>query len=86
VREEEIEPEVGYDMWARDVSEGRGKQRTSLEIFPGGLWAYSGAGPDGSPRPILFFCSFTFLFLISDLIHNFCKNASNQFKPISNFF
>jgi hypothetical protein len=37
VREEEIKPEVGDDMWARDVSEGRGERTYSFGIRPG--WA-----------------------------------------------
>jgi hypothetical protein len=44
-------------------------------------------GRFGSPGPLFHFYLFSsFPFLVSLFKHNFCKNSSNNVKPISNIF
>jgi hypothetical protein len=73
---------------------GPGRQRVEVRSSGANLGlaivgprASSSAGPNGSPRLLLyFFCSLPFfLFLNSVLFHKFCKYASNQFKTVSKF-
>jgi hypothetical protein len=40
----------------------------------------------GVPEALFIFFLFSFLFLFSKFFHIICKNASNQFKPLSEIF
>jgi hypothetical protein len=47
----------------------------------------SSLGQNGAPWPFHIFSSFLlFLFLFSYFFYIICKNASNQFKPLSEIF
>jgi hypothetical protein len=69
-------------MWATPVGVWRGETSTILVWLGLGPWAISAFGPVQRPRPS-FLIFILVLFLNSFLIPNFCKNASNQFKPLS---
>jgi hypothetical protein len=78
------------DRWVPPIIGGRGAKLTPSAFWPGGPWAASRAGLNGIPRPVLHFY-FVFLFLLflfcfSYFFHIICKNASNQFKPLSEIF
>jgi hypothetical protein len=68
------------------VSGGEEKRAGSVEGFLGrGLVAV--LGRKGSRGPISYFSfSSSFPFLFSYFFCIFCKNASNQFKPLSEIF
>jgi hypothetical protein len=67
------------------LSAGVGRKWVPVrERFPGPR-ARSGAGPDCFPRGLFMFFSslLLFFFYFSYFFHRFCKNAPNQFKPLS---
>jgi hypothetical protein len=76
------------DEWGPHVSEIREKIRdTDLVCLTGRGWLLH-TGPKGCPGPFSYFIFFfsLFLFLFSYFFYNFCKNASNQLKPLSEIF
>jgi hypothetical protein len=75
------------NRWVPPVIDGRGEKLTPSGFWPGGPWAASRAGLNGIPRPVfIFFVFFLFFFCFSNFFPIICKNASNQFKPLSEIF
>jgi hypothetical protein len=77
-----VELTGGAHLSACKEKEKKEEQREGGAGWFGGSWA--GSVPGSAQRlPFSFFCSSSFSFLFSYSFCNFCKNASNQLKPLS---
>jgi hypothetical protein len=76
------------DRWVPPVIGGRGERVPFRDFSQVGHGPLAGLGRMASPGPyfLIFFSFLLFLFLFSYFSYIICKNASNQFKPLSEIF
>jgi hypothetical protein len=65
------------------LSLGRRESAYRFGFNPGWAEAEMFAGPDLFPEALFYFFFFFSSFSVFYFLCNFCKNASNQFKPLS---